>query len=527
MDDPYLYKARLRVVSFNEVVDEVETTFGVRTFQVDTEKGFILNGQEKPIRGVCRHQDRLYLGSALSKAQAEEDMQIIAEMGANGVRLAHYQQAQEVYDACDRLGLVVWAEIPYFAESWDEDAHASGVNEIKELVAQNYNHPSICFWGLSNEILMTNPDQPKMIPCHEDLQAAVKSLDSRRLTVIAHEYNADWKHPLHEVSDAQGWNHYFGWYRGTMDDLGKWADEYHAAYPDRRFAISEYGCDCVIPYHSDDPVKMDYTEEYQVLIHENALETYASRPWIWGSFVWNMFDFASYFRREGGTAGRNNKGLVTMDRKIKKDAYYVYKAWFSKEGFVHIDGRRYFERPGETTTIRIHSNQPSVSLYADGALLGQQQGAHTFIFENVPLKKTGTVLMAKAGEWTDTIVLRQAEKSETDPFMFPGFKQAMDAKNWFEGVDDIAGELESVEGYYSINDPMSEILQSEEAKDVIRNAITAVAERLVPDVLIFEGDTSLPLSEFLSTGFREDLIKKNKVQALRRMHAALSKIKKA
>lgn len=528
VDDPYLYRARLRLVSFNEVVDELEIPFGVRSFEVDTEKGFILNGAEKPIRGVCRHQDRLYLGSALSKAEAEEDMQIIADMGANGVRLAHYQQAREVYDACDKLGLVVWAEIPYFAESWDEDAHQSGVNEIKELVAQNYNHPSICFWGLSNEILMSNPDQPKMIPCHEDLQAAVKSLDTRRLTVIAHEYNADWKHPLHEVSDAEGWNHYFGWYRGVLDDLAKWVDEYHAAHPDRRIAISEYGCDCVLPYHSDEPVKMDYSEEYQVLVHENALETYATRPWIWGSFVWNMFDFASYFRREGGTAGRNNKGLVTMDRKIKKDSYYVYKAWFSKEAFVHIDGRRYFERPSDKITVKVHSNQPEVSLFADGVLVGTVSGAHTFIFENVPLQEQGTVLTAKAGDCSDTIILRSVkEKPETDPFMFPGFKQAIDAKNWFEGVDDIAGEMESKEGFYSVNDPMSEIMQSEDAKKVIRDCMTAVSERVLPDSLIFEGDHSLPVSEFVSTGFRASLIKKNKVVAIRRMHAALSKIKKA
>ena len=234
------------------------------------------------------------------REQHFEDAQIIADMGANCIRLAHYQQSHDIYDACDQLGLVVWAEIPYFATSWDDEAHASAVNEIKEMVVQNYNHPSICFWGLSNEILMGGHENPKLMPCHRDLAAAVKSIDTKRLTVIAHEYSHPWEHPIHEVSDAEGWNHYFGWYRGDMDGLGAWCDEYHAAYPERLVSISEYGCDGILTYHTDTPTKMDYTEEYQARLHENACETFAARPWIWGSFVWNMFDFGSSFRREGG-----------------------------------------------------------------------------------------------------------------------------------------------------------------------------------------------------------------------------------
>ena len=523
--DPYLYRARVRLNAYNEVVDEVTVSFGVMDFEVSAEKGFILNGVETPIRGVCRHQDRLFEGNALTKEEAQEDMQIIADMGANGVRLAHYQQSQEIYDCCDRLGLLVWAEIPYFAQSWDDMAHASAVQEIKELVIQNYNHPSICFWGLSNEILMAGNDNPKLLGCHEDLNRAVKEIDQKRLTVIAHEYNAAWDHPLHHISDAEGWNHYFGWYRGSLEDFGKWADEYHAAYPNRRFAISEYGCDCVVRYHSDEPVKMDYSEEYQVLLHESACEDLAKRPWIWGSFVWNMYDFGSYFRREGGTKGRNNKGLVTFDRKIKKDAYYVYKAWFSQDPFVHVDGRRYFARPGKTATIRIHSNQPDVSLYVDGTLFGTRQGAHTFIFENVPLAKEGTVLTARAGECEDTITL-YGELEKPDAFVFPGFKQAQDAKNWFEGVDDIAGALESKEGFYSINDTAEAISQNEKAKKVILDAITAVSERAIPEGFVFNGDMTLPMAEFLNTGFCASLISKKKDLSIRRIHAALSQIPK-
>ncbi len=525
VEDPYLYHARLRVVSFNEVVDEICVPFGVLSFSVDKDQGFILNGRSVPLRGVCRHQDRLYEGCALSPEEGREDMQIIADMGANAVRLAHYQQAQEIYDICDELGLVVWAEIPYFAQSWDDQAHASAVEEIKELVAQNYNHPSICFWGLSNEILMAGNDNPKLLGCHEDLNRAVKELDQKRLTVIAHEYGAGWDHALHDVSDAEGWNHYFGWYRGVLEDLAKWSHEYHEKYPERRFAITEYGCDSIIGYHSDSPVKMDYSEEYQVLIHESACETLATRPWIWGSFVWNMFDFGSYFREEGGTKGRNNKGLVTIDRKIRKDSYYVYKAWFSKDPFVHVCGRRYFERPGESTTIRVHSNQKTVSLYADGQLIATLNGEHVFIFENVPISQTGTLITAVAGDQKDAIMLRSAAEKNT-LFTFPGFQKAMDAKNWFEGVDDIAGALENKEGFYSINDPMNEIVKNEKAKTVIIDAFIAISERTLPESLVLMGDLSLPAAEYLATGFCASLLGKKRDTAIRRIHGALSQIPK-
>ncbi|MBQ3108564.1 MAG: beta-galactosidase, partial [Clostridia bacterium] len=464
-DDAYMYTAKLQLVSYNEVLDELSVDFGVRSFSIDKDRGFILNGAEHPLRGVCRHQDRLYIGNALSRQEHFEDAQIIADMGANTIRLAHYQQSHDIYDACDELGIVVWAEIPYFAISWDDEAHASAVNEIKEMVIQNYNHPSICFWGLSNEVLMGNNDNPKLMPCHEDLENAVKAIDTKRLTVIAHEFSHGWDHPLQDLSDAQGWNHYFGWYRGDMNGLAEWCDEYHEKYPNRLLSISEYGCDGIISYHSDNPVKMDYTEEYQVLIHENACETFAARPWIWGSFVWNMFDFGSAFRREGGTRGRNNKGLVTMDRKIKKDSYYVYKAWFSKEPFVHIDGRRYFQRPGETTTVRIHSNQNEVSLYANGALVGTQTGEHVFVFENVPISKDGSCLTAKAGDCTDSITITAIEQMN-ELFIFLDFKHAQDARNWFESLEEVAGTLEAKPGYYSVHDTMDDIKSNPETRRI-------------------------------------------------------------
>ena len=523
---PNLYTAVLRLVQHNEVLDELSCDFGVRSFALDAEKGFLLNGREYPLRGVCRHQDRLYEGNALDEMEAWEDAAIIAEMGANSVRLAHYQQAQEMYDACDAMGLTVWAEIPYFAQSWDEEAHAAALNEIRELVAQNYNHPSIFCWGLSNEILIGGDDSPKLLPCHRELNEAVKAIDPARPTVIAHEGTTDWEHPIHAIGDAAGWNHYFGWYRGNMEDLANWCDDYHAAHPERLFAITEYGCDSVVTYHSDTPAKMDYTEEYQVLVHENACETWAKRPWIWGTYVWNMFDFGSSFRREGGTMGRNNKGLVSMDRKIKKDSYYVYKAWYSDDPFVHIDGRRWFARPGETTTVRIHSNQPSVELFADGKSLGRQEGAHTFVFENVPISPKGTVLTARAGDCTDSITLRAVSEADTR-FTFGGFKQTMDAINWFESVEEAAASLERVPGCFSVHDTLEDLAASPEAKKVILDALTAIAEREFPEGALFGGNLSKSFADASGEGFLSIVLNDGREQALRRIHAALSKVSKS
>ncbi len=524
-EEAHLYHARLRLVSYNEVLDEVETDFGVRTFAVDKEKGFILNGREYPLHGVCRHQDRLYEGNALSQEETYEDACLIAEMGANCVRLAHYQQSQDMYDACDELGLAVWAEIPYFATSWDDDAHAAAVNEIKEMCAQNYNHPSIFFWGLSNEILISGNDNPKLLGCHEDLQKAVKSIDRNRLTVIAHEYAAGWDHPLHEISDVEAWNHYFGWYRGNFDDLGKWADEYHAKYPDRRVAISEYGCDALLTYHSENPVKMDYTEEYQAMMHEAALEVFSTRPWIWGTFVWNMFDFGSFFRKEGGTKGRNNKGLVTMDRKIKKDSFYVYKAWLGKEPFVHIDGRRFYERPGKTTTVTVHSNLNEVSLYVDGVLFGTKTGSHSFTFENVPLSEAGSAVTARSGHAADTITLRSVENMP-DAFTFPAFKRAQDATNWFQSVEEVAGGLEAKEGYYSVHDTVGEILKNDAAKNAVMNCLVAITQRALGDDILEDSDPNLTISEFVTASPVAFFFKGKEDLTVRKIHGALVKIEK-
>ena len=431
VDDPYLYTARVQLTYFDDTLDETAVRFGIRGFRADPEHGFFLNGRSYPLRGVCMHQDRLYQGNAVSKEEHEEDVRLIAEMGVNCVRLAHYQHSQETYDACDRAGLMVWTEIPYFARSWDDDAHESAKNELRELIAQNYNHPGVFCWGLSNEIHLMGNESPKMIPCHEDLNRTAKEMDPGRLTVIATEHGIPDEDPIHTVADAEGYNHYYGWYRGELSDLGRFCDDFHAAHPERILMISEYGCDGLLNWHSDHPVKRDYTEEYQVLLHESALRDFESRPFVLGTFVWNMFDFGSFFRREGGTKGRNNKGLVTLDRKTKKDAYYVYKAWFSKEPFIHIDGKRFTSRPGSTTTIRIHSNLPEISLYADGKLIDTKQGDKVYVFENVPISKEGSVITAYCGEHSNSVVLRQVG-ALPGRYSFDSEQKGKDAQDWIK-----------------------------------------------------------------------------------------------
>lgn len=522
----YVYTARVRLVESNEVIDEVSETFGMRTFRVDADEGFFLNNRSYPLRGVCRHQDRLYQGNALDRNEHFEDARIISEMGANCVRLAHYQQSHDIYDACDQLGLVVWAEIPYFARTWNDEAHASALIEIREMCAQNYNHPSICFWGLSNEILIGGNDDPKLIPCHIDLEKAVKEIDTTRITVIAHEYEADWNHPLHDISEAEGWNHYFGWYRGATEDLGKWLDAYHTRFPERKISVSEYGCDTVIGFHSQNPAKMDYSEEYQAELHESALRDFAERPFVWGTFVWNMFDFGSSIRKEGGTKGRNNKGLVTMDRKIRKDSFYVYKAWLSDEPFVHIDGRRFFHRPGSSTTVTVHANVSSVRLLVDGKPFDNQEGTHKFVFENVPISESGTFITAVSGSCTDTVTLYGGAEDKNE-FVFPGFIRTMDAANWFEDLKDEETLLPDVAGHYSVHDTLGEILKSREAVRVVADCLIAATQRLFPEEMLQTLDAEQSVFDTFSTGMFGIMLGTKKDSALRKMQSALLWIPKS
>ena len=417
-DHPYLYTVSASLLRRNEIYDEVTVRCGVRSFSCSPKDGFFLNGIATPLRGVSRHQDKLYQGNALTREDHYLDAKLIKELGANSIRLAHYQHSQDFYDACDEMGFVVWAEIPFITiMNEDPAAHDNCVSQMKELIIQNYNHPCICFWGLSNEVLLAGKASEQLIENHRQLEALVKSLDTTRLTTIAHVAMTPDDSELHEITDVEGFNHYMGWYVGEMQDNGPWLDEYHRKYPNRCVCMSEYGCEGILTYHNAHPQKRDYTEDYQALYHEELARVFAQRPWVWGSYVWNMFDFGAAARNEGGVAGRNNKGLVTMDRKIKKDSYYVYKAYWTKEPMVHICGKRYAQRSGETTQIRVYSNQPTVALYVNGELLEVQSADKVFVF-TAALKPGMNTIVARAGDATDTAVLEKVEK-EPDIYIAP------------------------------------------------------------------------------------------------------------
>ncbi len=480
IDSPYLYTVTARLQRRNETYDEISTRAGVRSFSCDPEEGFIINGEKTPLRGVSRHQDKLYQGNALTKEDHYEDAKLIKELGANTIRLAHYQHSQDFYDACDELGFVIWAEIPFISVmNKAPEAHQNCISQMKELIVQNYNHPSICFWGISNEILIGGISE-KLVENHKELNALVKEMDQTRLTTIAHVSMTPVEGPMHHITDVESYNHYFGWYGGKIEDNGPWMDNFHKVHPDICLGLSEYGCEGIITYHGPNPACKDYSEEYQALYHEELAKMLDERPWIWSSHVWNMFDFGCAARSEGGVAGRNNKGLVTMDRKIKKDSYYIYKAYWNKEPMVHLCGKRYAQRAGETTEIRVYSNQPEVALYLNGEKAGEQTGDKVFVF-TVSLKDGFNIIQAQAGEIKDTMTLEKVEK-EPAIYVLPEVNErAEGVANWFQTVGDLdlKAPMEFPEGMYSIRDTMEELAKCPEAIGVAATAVKLTMNMVV------------------------------------------------
>ena len=472
IDRPYLYTVTASLIRRNETYDEVSVRAGVRSFSCDPDKGFILNGVPTPLRGVSRHQDKLYKGNALTREDHYEDAEIIKELGANTIRLAHYQHSQDFYDACDEMGFVIWAEIPFISVmNQDPAAHQNCISQMKELIIQNYNHPSICFWGISNEILIGGISE-QLVENHKELNALCKQLDPTRLTTIAHVSMTPVDSPMHHITDVISYNHYFGWYTGKMTDNGPWFDDFHAKHPDICVGVSEYGCEGIMTYHGPNPACKDYSEEYQARYHEHMAKVLDERPYLWSSHVWNMFDFGCAARNEGGVAGRNNKGLVTMDRKTKKDSYYIYKAYWNKEPMVHLCGKRYAMRAGDTTEIRVYSNQSPVSLTVNGELAEVQAGDKVFCF-TVALKDGVNLITAEANGTKDTMTI---EKVETEPsiYVLPEYGERQEGvANWFKlmGDLDLKAPMEFPEGKYNVNYTMEELAKSPEALEIVSKAV--------------------------------------------------------
>lgn len=424
VDDPYLYRAEA-VLGDGE--DRVSVRFGCRSFRIDAKEGFLLNGKPYLLRGVSRHQDRKGVGNALTLQMHEEDLAFIREMGANTIRLAHYQHAQEFYDMCDGQGMIVWAEIPYISQHMP-NGRANTLSQMEELVVQNYNHPSIVCWGLSNEITAAPTNDTKdLLENHKLLNELCHKLDQTRPTVMANVFMLEIDDPILEIPDMNSYNLYFGWYLGEMGQNDEFFDEYHRKYPERIIGFSEYGADANPAYQSADPKQGDYTESYQCLYHEHILKLIEERPYLWATHVWNMFDFGADGRDEGGKHGENQKGLVTFDRKLKKDAFYLYKAYWSKEPFVHICGRRYVERAEEVTAVKVYSNQPHVTLFFDGRKLAEKDGDKIFNFEVSICGKHE--IMAVAGEHSDKIAVSKVDAPNMS-YVMGGHGSVT---NWFDG----------------------------------------------------------------------------------------------
>ena len=404
--DPYLYSCKARLVVNGTVEDETTTRFGVRSFKVDPKKGFFLNGKSYPLHGVSRHQDRKGLGNAITREMHDEDMALIKEIGANTIRLAHYQHDQYFYDLCDEVGMVVWAEIPYISEHMP-NGRENTISQMKELIIQNYNHPCIVCWGVSNEITISTKDKKDMLDNHRQLNDLCHEMDKTRLTTLAcYAMCGPFNRSAH-ITDMVSWNLYLGWYVPgfILNDL--WMVLFHLCFPNRPFGYSEYGAEGMPNLHSTHPHRGDHTEEYQAKYHEYMLRCFKRHPWMWATHVWNMFDFAADARDQGGEPGMNHKGLVTFDRKTKKDSFYLYKAWWSDEAFVHICSKRFVERTGSTATVKVYSNQSTVALYVNGNKVGEQTGEHVFTFK-VPLN--GELhIQAVAGDRTDESVIRHVD----------------------------------------------------------------------------------------------------------------------
>lgn len=463
LGDPFLYKVKASVIVGDCVVDCLDYDIGFRTVSFDPEKGFFLNGSSYPLRGVSRHQDRMGYGNALTEQMHDQDMDMILEVGANSIRLAHYQHSQHFFDLCDRKGVLVWAEIPYITKH-NPDGRENTISQLKELIEQNYNHTSIFCWGISNEITAGgNSDDLYDNNCA--LRDIAHKMDSTRVVSMAHAFMLPMDDRVVSIPDIAGYNLYYGWYLGEMDGNGGFLDSVHERHPNLPLGLTEFGCDANLAFQNSNPVKGDYSETYQALFHEFMCSEIDKRPYLWGTYIWNMFDFGADARDEGGTKGFNCKGLVTADRKVRKDAFYAVKAWYSDEPFVHICGRRYVRRAEDVTQVKVYSNQSRVELRVNGKTIGVKEGSHTFCFD-VRMEEKMKV-EAFSGDLTDCILIEKVPEVEKSYV----YSAAAEIANWFAGL-----ELKYPEGYFSINDKIGDIIKVPEGRAVF-DSIMALRKR--------------------------------------------------
>ena len=513
VNDPFLYTVTAKLVKNGQVLDEISARFGCRTIGFDPDEGFLLNGRSYPLRGVSRHQDRAGIGSALTLEHHKEDMAVIREIGANTVRLAHYQQAQAFYDLCDENGLIVWAEIPYITHHMP-NGRDNTLSQMRELITQSYNHPSIVCWGLSNEITASGSVDEDMLENHRLLNELCHELDSTRPTTMAHVFMLETDSPIIDISDIGSYNLYFGWYLGELTQNDRFFDEYHAKFPQRVIGFSEYGADANPQFHASAPERGDYTEEYQCVYHEHILKLIEERPYLWATHVWNLFDFAADGRDEGGKKGENQKGLVMFDHKTKKDAFYLYKAAWSKEPFVHLCGKRYVDRAEEVAEIKVYSNCKSVTLRVDGQELETKHGKTVYTFR-VSISGEHEI-KAVSGDCEDSMTIRKVTEPNKD-YLF----RKTEVVNWFD-KEDFKPDC------YSIKDTMGALSQNPQTAAILGKMMESMAAKR-GDVAKSAGGNA-NLQKMMAGMTLESLIKQAGDSVpeamIRQLNAALQRIKK-
>ncbi len=466
--DPYLYDLKVLLVKDNIVIDERVIKTGLRYFSFDHE-AFYLNGIKTRLNGVSRHQDREKFGNALTKAHHEEDISLIKEIGANSIRLAHYQQADYFYDLCDKEGFVVWAEIPYISMSSKIDFEGTNaLNQMEELVIQNYNHASIIMWGISNEITIAgkknNVDEILV-----KLNALTKKLDPYRVTTMAQVSMLPVDDFQATLSDVHGYNHYFGWYSGKVEDFKGWLAHYRENQPNRPLSLSEYGVEGIHTLHSETPKVKDYSEEYHALWHEKAYEILENTPFVWGTYVWNMFAFAADFRDEGGSKGMNNKGLVTFDRNIKKDAFYYYQARWTEKPMLHLTQKRFIDRAKAEIIVKAYSNLNKVSFYLNDVFVEEVISSNSVFTTKITLKEGLNKVTVKAEDLIDEAVFNKVKEKNLS-YEVPekdknkGVMNFDMAGNWFDDLSEEENPITVDPNYYSVKDSLHIIMADEKGK---------------------------------------------------------------
>jgi len=506
--DPYLHTVNVDLIINDVIIDSRNINTGFRSFTVD-DTFVYLNRQKIKLNGVSRHQDRWGVGNALTNKMHDEDMEFIKEIGANSIRLAHYQQAQYFYDLCDKEGMIVWAEIPYISISSKTDKKGTNaLSQMEELIKQNYNHSSIVMWGVQNEITIQGK-RNNLEEIVQNLHDLAKELDPYRFTTQAQVAFLPSNDPLNDVTDLIASNQYFGWYMGEAEDFIPYLEEYRKNTPNRPIGLSEYGAEGIIKYHTDNPVCKDYTEEYHALWHEKVYTILSNTDFVWGTYVWNMFSFAADARDEGGVKGLNNKGLVTIDRKIRKDAFYYYKAKWNKTPMIHLCSKRFVERHNKDIELKAYSNLGEVKFYLNGTLVDTVLSDDVVFTTKVTLVDgENKVLVTSANENDETIFITvdapNPEYTVPKADQGKGMFSFEDSGNWFDEItdEDIATEINPA--YFSIDDQIGDILDNKEGLELFQKYMQSFIDH--PMFEMAKGFSIKMLTKFDKNAIPEELV---------------------